>query len=416
MKTVYIIGIGIGDTSFICEKSLNIIKNSDCLIGAKRMLENFIKLNKETYQCINYQEIYSYIKSNDSFEIFSVLVSGDTGFFSISKKLTNILLNDNNINVQNIPGLSSMQYFCSKLNISWSNVKFLSVHGRNQNIVSPIIFNKYTFMLTGGEMTVDKICELLESKGLGNLKIFIGENLSYYNERIVEDNIKNIVNKKCTFENLSVVIVFNEKVIDINDGLRSINDDEFITGQVPMTKSEVRTVSIGKLRLKKNYVLYDIGAGTGSISIESAFKLTEGMVYSIEKNKDAIKLIKENIEKFGTYNVEVVEGEAPYAIELLEIADAAFIGGSSGNMDEIIASLLKKNPLISIVINAITLQTLNESIACMENYKFKNIEITHISVSKSKKVGRYNMMMGQNPIYVISGKGCGSYDRKCNES
>ncbi len=407
MKNVSIIGIGIGNLDFTHKKSMDLISNSDCLIGAKRMLSDFIHLNKDTFESSKAEDIYKYISKDNAHKSFGVLVSGDTGFYSLSKKLTEILKQDEDITVENIPAIGSLQYFCSKLNLSWDSIKFVSAHGRNLNIISSIMFNKKTFMLTGGELKPKNICKLLVDKGLGNLKVSVGENLSYYNERIIEDNASVIANMD--FDSLAVMIVHNDDAIGADEGLRSIGDDEFVTGHAPMTKSEVRTISIGKLNLKYDSVVYDIGAGTGSVSIETALKLRDGTLYAIEKNKDAADLIKENIKKFKTYNIETVEGTAPEMLNNLPKPDSAFIGGSSGNMDEIIDCLLKKNPFVNIVINTITLQSLNEALEAMEKYKFEDVEIVNVSVSKSKKIGRYDMMMGQNPIYIISGKGSGSY-------
>ncbi|MGB4440316.1 MAG: precorrin-6Y C5,15-methyltransferase (decarboxylating) subunit CbiT, partial [Sedimentibacter sp.] len=180
-----------------------------------------------------------------------------------------------------------------------------------------------------------------------------------------------------------------------------------ITGLSPMTKNEVRTVSISKLNLKNDFIVYDIGAGTGSVSIETALKLSNGSLYAIEKNEDAVELIKKNIEKFKAYNIEIIKSVAPDGLETLPKPDSVFVGGSSGNLDKIIEAILKKNPFVNVVINTITLENLNESLSCMEKYKFNNVDIINVAISKAKKAGPYNMMMGQNPIYIISGKGSG---------
>jgi len=267
------------------------------------------------------------------------------------------------------------------------------------------MFNKKIFMLTGGDLKPNKICKILTDKGLGHLKVSVGENLSYDNERILNDSASNIANMN--FESLAVIIIHNDNALDLDIGFKSIKDEEFITGKAPMTKSEIRTISISKLNLKNDSIIYDIGAGTGSVSIEAALKLSNGSLYAIEKNEIAADLINENIKKFKAYNIEIIKNLAPEGLENLPKPDSAFIGGSSGNMDEIINVLLNKNPDVNVVINTITLQSLNEALNCMEKYKFKNVEIVNVSVSKSKKIGHYDMMMGQNPIYIISGKGSG---------
>ena len=405
MKNVAIIGLGIGNSNYLHQKSLEYINKSECLIGAKRMIKDFEHLSKKIYECSNADKIYEYIMENDEYVNFGVLVSGDTGFYSLAKGLTELLKQCNSINLLNIPALSSIQYFSSKLNIPWDNIKYISAHGRNVNIVSNVIFNENIFMLTGGDLKPDNICKILESKGLGHLKVSVGENLSYDDERITEDRASNIA--KMQFNSLAVMIVHNDRYISSDYSLRSIRDEEFVTGKAPMTKSEVRTVSVSKLNLKSNYTVYDIGAGTGSVSIEIALKLREGILYAIEKDEEAALLIEKNIEKFKTYNIEIIKDIAPNGLDKLPKPDAAFIGGSSGNMDEIINAMIRKNPYVNIVINTITLQSLNEAMSCMGKYKLEDVEIINVSVSKSKKVGRYDMMTGQNPIYIISGKGSG---------
>jgi precorrin-6Y C5,15-methyltransferase (decarboxylating) len=404
MKKVSIIGLGIGNLDYMHKKAIESVEASDCLIGAKRMLKNFLNLNKEIYDCSNAVNICEYI-SQKNFEAYGVLVSGDSGFYSLSKKITDLLGRNKDIQIVNIPAISSLQYFTSKLNLPWDNIIYVSAHGRNLNIISNVIFNKKTFILTSSDFGPQHICATLTNKGLGHLKVSVGENLSYDNERIVEDRASVIA--KIQFEGLAVMIVHNDNCLSMDEGHRSIKDEEFITGKAPMTKSEVRTISVGKLNLKSDDTVYDIGAGTGSVSIEAALKLHNGTLYAIEKELEAVALIEENIKKFKTYNVEIIKGTAPEVIEELPRPDACFIGGSSGNMDDIINAVLKKNPHVNVVINTITLQSINEAITCMEKYKFEDVEIVSISVAKSKKAGKYDLMIGQNPIYIISGKGSG---------
>lgn len=404
MKKVYIIGLGVGNLSYMHKKSEEAVNDSECLIGAGRMLKSFVGSGKTTYESSNAENICKYIEQS-RFNSYGIMVSGDSGFYSLSKKITEIIARKNEIIVENIPAISSLQYFTAKLNIPWDDINYLSAHGRNINVVSHVIFNEKTFILTGSDFGPGAICELLTNKGLGHLKVSVGENLSYENERIVESEAEKIAGMK--FESLSVMLIHNNDFISKDEGLRSIKDEEFITGSAPMTKSEVRSLSVGKLKLKSNYTVYDIGAGTGSVSVEAALKLHGGTVYAVEKNSQAAELIYKNIQKFKTRNIEVVKGSAPLAIESLPKPDACFVGGSSGNMEQIIKIVLAKNPNVNIVVNTITLQSLNEALSCIEKYKFENVEIINVSVSKSKKVGKYDMMIGQNPIYIISGNGSG---------
>ncbi len=182
-----------------------------------------------------------------------------------------------------------------------------------------------------------------------------------------------------------------------------MRDESFIRGDVPMTKSEVRAVSVSKLELTGDSVLYDIGAGTGSVSVEASFMIPDGKVYAVEKDPEALRLIIENKDRFRAENISVIEGEAPDAFKDLPVPTHAFIGGSGGKLDEIIEELFKKNPDIRIVINVITLESLSNVLDIIKR-SGRDAEIVMLQVSRSKVMGSdsFHLMQGLNPVYVIS--------------
>lgn len=186
-----------------------------------------------------------------------------------------------------------------------------------------------------------------------------------------------------------------------------MRDEWLIRGDVPMTKSEVRAVSLSKLELcfwaaEKKAVLYDVGAGTGSVAVEAALSGYCESVYAIEKKAEAAGLIRQNVQKFHIENrVQVVEGEAPGAWEDLETPTHAFLGGTSGNMKDILAQLLSKNPSIRVVINAVTLETVAEITDFLKESGIE-AEICQLTVAKARKMGRYHLMQGQNPVYIVA--------------
>lgn len=181
-----------------------------------------------------------------------------------------------------------------------------------------------------------------------------------------------------------------------------IPDSEFIRGNVPMTKEEVRAASISKLRLKKDSVVYDIGSGTGSVSVEIA-RLSKGIkVFAVDLNPDAAELTKRNLEKFGLKNAEVVQGEAPFALELLPTPTHAFIGGSNGNLIEILDVLKRKNPEIRIVLNAVTLESISKIDEIIKSYSLTDYEIVQFFITKSQKIGNHNLFKSNNPVVVFS--------------
>ena len=204
-------------------------------------------------------------------------------------------------------------------------------------------------------------------------------------------------------DSLSVVLFTREgKETVVTHG---IPDEAFIRGKVPMTKEEVRSISLSKLQLTRNSVIYDVGAGTGSVSVEMAMQAVEGQVYAIEKKPEAVELLYKNKEKFAADNLAIIEGLAPEACVDLPVPTHAFIGGSSGNMKEILELLLSKNPKIRVVINCIALESVGEAMNCLKELPLEQVDIAQVQVAKGKKAGSYHLMMGQNPVYVISCQG-----------
>lgn len=156
------------------------------------------------------------------------------------------------------------------------------------------------------------------------------------------------------------------------------------------------------LSVKPDEVVYDIGAGTGSVTMELARHATRGMVYAVECKPEAIDLLHQNRVHTGCYNTQIIQAMAPEGLEQLPAPDCAFIGGSRGNMAEIVCALKQKNPNIRVLITAIALESLHEAIEALEHNGFA-VDISCVNVSRAKKVARYHMMTAQNPVYLIGG-------------
>ena len=187
-----------------------------------------------------------------------------------------------------------------------------------------------------------------------------------------------------------------------------IPDDQFIRLEhVPMTKEEVRVISLCKLKPSQNGIVYNIGAGTGSVSVECARLCPEGKVYALEQKESACQAISLNKEKFGVDNLEIIHATAPDGLKDLPSPTHVFIGGTGGHLREIYDALVEKmseDPDVSgirVVLTAVTLETISEM---MDLAKEKQLEVeaTQISVSKAKKLGDYHLMMGQNPVTIFS--------------
>ncbi len=395
MKQITVIGIGMGNPDTLTLEGKKYMEEAEAYIGARRMVEAVNSSNKPAFISYDGKEIRDYIRSS-GYGRYAVLMSGDTGFYSGAVRLLPLL---EEYDVKVLPGISTVSYFSAKLQISWEDACLLSLHGRNENIVQAVKRNEKTFVLTDGK--IRDMCRKLTQAGLGRVRVYVGENLSYDLERISEGRAEEFTDKD--FEPLSAAFVLNPDY-KTEYGI-GIPEEEFIRGNVPITKSEVRAISISKLKLKEDSVVYDIGAGTGSVSVEMAHLVKKGRVYAIEQKEEAAELIEQNKDKFALDNMVVITGCAPEAIEQLEAPDAAFIGGSGGNLKDIITSLLDKNRAVRIVVNAIALETLTEALSLMKEPEFEETEVVQAAISKTRKAGNYHMLMGQNPVFIISGRG-----------
>ncbi len=183
-----------------------------------------------------------------------------------------------------------------------------------------------------------------------------------------------------------------------------IPDDAFERSEsVPITKEEVRVIQISKARLCPGYTVYDIGCGSGSISIEAAIQVESGKVIAIDYDPNAIELTKKNIEKFGLTNISVILGNAKEKISELDLADAIFVGGTGGDTEEIVN--LCQNKLKSggrIVIGIILIETLYSVLKSLEKLQFDSVDITQVTISKSRKTSTGTMMLARNPVTIIS--------------
>lgn len=406
-KKVALIGIGMGNAGTMTLQGYQRIKEAELLIGAKRMIASIpeeLKQGKETFISYKTEEILQCIKEHKKCSKIAVLFSGDVGFYSGAQKLWEQLeqrkvQEDLPCETELVCGISSVVYFASCIGMSWEDMKLMSIHGRNQNVVGALRQQEKVFTLTGGAKGIQELCRELITYGLEDTKIYIGRQLGNEEQTIEKGSPKEFQNYEK--EGLCVVVLVNEaaKKAAVTHG---IPDEEFLREKVPMTKEEVRSISISKLQLSKDSVVYDIGAGTGSISVECARMAVEGTVFAIEKKPQAWALIQKNSEKLAAKNLQIAAGEAPEILKKLPTPTHAFIGGSSGKLEEILLCLWEKNPNVRIVINAISLETIGEVTQLIKKYEFEQKEIVQVNIAKAKEIGNYQMMMGQNPVYVIT--------------
>ena len=295
-----------------------------------------------------------------------------------------------------LPGLSSVQLLSARLGRPWQDWKLVSAHGLDCDAVEAVMAGKPVFFLTGGALGPAALCGQLAAAGLGNLPVTVGENLAAPEERVVSGTAEEFAAEE--FAPLSVLLA--EAAPNMPRRTPGWPDGWFLRGAVPMTKQEVRAAALSKLAVAPGETCWDVGAGTGSVSVELAALC--GHVYAVECEAEACELIRQNREKFHAWNLTVIEGRAPEALNDLPAPDAVFLGGTRGALAPIVDAALARNSKARLCISAIALETLS---AAIETLKERGIEaeVTQLAVSRTRPAGSLHLLTANNPIFLITG-------------
>ena len=393
------IGIGMGNLGTLTHDAAEAIKSAQIIFGADRLLKSVQEMGiLSSHQPLVTEyigtKIHAYLEAHPQYRRIAVLMSGDVGFYSGARGIQEAFAGEN---VHFYCGISSVVYFASKIPTSWQDAKLLSAHGKQVNLLNSVQRYPKIIMIVSGADDVMRLCAKLHEAGMDQVRVTVGTNLSYPEETVTSGAPEDFLTVTTT--GLHIMMLENpEAKYIITPGM---NDETFVRGKVPMTKEEIRILSVAKLQLTEDAIVYDVGAGTGSVSAECARLCTSGCVYAIERNPEGIELIRENAKQLKLSNLIPVEGLAPDAMEDLPVPTHAFIGGSAGNMGKIIDVLRAKNPDIRIVINTIALESISEVLGILKEREI-DADIVQICASRSRTLGRYHMMTGQNPVYIIS--------------
>ena len=391
-RRFYFIGAGMGAPDSLTGEAAHALAASDAVFATQRLTA----VCDRAVVC-PFDQLAAQAIASDA-QTVSVLVSGDVGFFSAAGRLREQLAPHGDVRL--VCGLSSMQYFCAKLGVSYDDACVRSLHGRAGSILGAVSYHKKTFVLTGGENTAPKVCKTLADAGLGGLTVHLGENLGAADERVETGTAETLADQSCG--NLAVLLIEHPDAVNASQPVR---DGMLTRAKVPMTKEEVRWVSVSRLEVQPHDTVWDVGAGTGAVTLELARKASDGLVYAVERKPEAVALLHENRRRLGGYNVRIIEGAAPDALEALPAPDRVFIGGSGGAMRRILEIAKQKNPAVRVVVNAIALETLHETQAALSALGFADVEITQLSAARGRSVGAYTMMTANNPVFILSGGG-----------
>ena len=406
-------GIGMGSKDGQTQEVQHAIETADILLGAERMIEGYsARIEKKPYYMT--AQILPYLEQLQESESLAqqgtlrvtVLFSGDTGFYSGCRKLyvalqEAIAAGQLKGSVKILPGISSVVSLAARVGESYEDAAILSMHGKKLNhLPAAVAGHEKTFLLTSGSEDIRKVGRMLTETGLGTCEVIVGYQLSY-----PEENIRILTPEQCeeiTEDGLYTCMIRNphwqpERLTHGREDTCFLRDTK-----TPMTKEEVREVSICKLHLTERSVVYDIGSGTGSVAVEIAGLSGQLQVYAIERKPEAVELLRKNREHFRMDNMEIIEAPAPEGLEELPVPTHAFIGGSGGRLLDILQVLYRKNPHMRIVINAISMETIAEFKEVLDTFPVEEEEILQMQVSRVKKLGDYHLPQAENPVWICS--------------
>ena len=416
---VAVIGCGMGSEGYLTNDARIAIDDAQYVFGSKRMVDIFGG-DKQSFPFYKPVDIIQYLDrlssslADDTIKTV-VLYSGDSGFYSGASALMPALYDWKNeqkdrgttVYIRQIPGVSSISSLASLLNIPYEESSVLSMHGVEQDdesdmtVVTTVRNSERTFLLISKPSDLIHYGKVLNDAGLGKAQLVMALDMGTPDCRLFSMTAEESTERseEDMPEGLGTVYIHNHEPLDMVGF--ALKDSDFIRHEtVPMTKEEIRYVILGKLGLHKGDIFYDIGCGTGSISVAAAGISDTIHVYAIDDDEEALAATKENKEKYGRDNITVLNATAPDNFDLLPKPDAAFIGGSNGRMREIIRGVRDKNRGVRVVASAVSLETLNEIMEVMREIPNSSVDIIQLTIGKTVTVEKYHMVKALNPVFI----------------
>lgn len=438
MKDIKIIGGGPGDASYILPMARQAVEQSDLIIGDRRLLQTFglAADNEYIFEMGRMMERLEWLKKRPDSLRVGILVSGDPLMYSMFRLVRRTFPK---AKITVIPGIGSIQAFAARLGESMEDARIISAHGRDMTgdtLVKAVRQYPKLFILCDNERTPDWMAEQLMDAGLTAVDMAAGSRLSYSDENIVFGSPANIFhgpsvqgdnsendgranpgNRK--YPALSLVMIKNPNVLSNTEGMSEtksmlkpsdgalLRDAAFSRNKTPMTREEIRWIAVGKMQLSENSVVWDVGAGTGSVSVECARRCPSGKVISIEKNQRALEVLYENRERLTQRNMEIIEGTAPEAFEGLLRPSHVFIGGAGGALREILERICQYGAGIRVIIACVTMETMMEAYKLSDTIAgLKRREMVSVRIETERPVGSYHLMEGGHPVTLIIAETC----------
>lgn len=414
MSRLTVAGIGPGEADYILPAVIKKMKKAHTVIAAKRILPVLKKLcqdvNSEADSENSKPVFLAMGKIKDTLEqIGEILskgqdvvmaVSGDPLMYSLYRTICNDPISEG-WEVDLIPGVGSLQMLGAALGETMEEALIISVHGRAKtagSIALAVAENPKVFFLCSKEQGPAWLSQIMLDYHMDHVTVCAGANLSYEDELLESGTPEEMVQKE--FPSLCVAMIKNPEPHQI---VRPcfLSDEDFERDKTPMTKEEIRVLILHKMKLHPDDIVWDIGAGTGSVSIECARQVPFGTVHSVERNETAVKLIYKNKEKFSADNLFIYEGDAAKTACTLPEPDKVFIGGSGKELSQILETIAAFPKKIKVVISAVTIETIAEANELLGKYD-TDFDVIQATVGRGRKIGNYHIMDTNNPVMIFT--------------
>lgn len=418
MSRLTIIGIGPGSAEYFMPAARNRMWEAHTVIAARRILP----MLREVCGAVE-TEFLPMGKIKDTLEMIdgllreekevALIVSGDPLMYSLYKTILNQEISAD-WEMEVIPGIGSMQMLGAAFGETMEDARLVSVHGRSRtpgSVALCVTENPKVFFLCSKEQGPAWLSQIMLDYHLDDVEVFAGANLSY-EDQILESGSPAEMAKK-EFPSLCVAMIKNPHPRPVTRPC-FLSDEDFERGRTPMTKEEIRVLILHKMKIHPDDVIWDIGAGTGSVSVECARQAPFGQVHSVERDEAAVHLIEKNRDKFELDNLFIYQGDAAERTADLPVPDKVFIGGSGGKLGEIMKNIAAFDREIRVTVSAVTLETIAEAGEILGNYD-ADYDVIQATVGRGRKIGSYHIMDTNNPVMIFTATIHGPGGQKIHE-
>ncbi|OUQ65438.1 hypothetical protein B5E53_12600 [Eubacterium sp. An11] len=418
MSRLTIIGIGPGSAEYFMPAARNRMRGAHTVIAARRILP----MLREVCGAVE-TEFLPMGKIKDTLEMIdgllreekevALIVSGDPLMYSLYKTILNQEISAD-WEMEVIPGIGSMQMLGAAFGETMEDARLVSVHGRSRtpgSVALCVTENPKVFFLCSKEQGPAWLSQIMLDYHLDDVEVFAGANLSY-EDQILESGSPAEMAKK-EFPSLCVAMIKNPHPRPVTRPC-FLSDEDFERGRTPMTKEEIRVLILHKMKIHPDDVIWDIGAGTGSVSVECARQAPFGQVHSVERDEAAVHLIEKNRDKFELDNLFIYQGDAAERTADLPVPDKVFIGGSGGKLGEIMKNIAAFDREIRVTVSAVTLETIAEAGEILGNYD-ADYDVIQATVGRGRKIGSYHIMDTNNPVMIFTATIHGPGGQKIHE-